>query len=524
MDRTWLKVLNHTLIAAVGLGLLYLCTALYLGGYTLVALVVLVAAVLLVITYTWSKAYTWRYLFPGFVGFGLFVIFPLSYTVYISFTNYSSANLLRHEQVVRYFEDERYLAADARYAFQLYRTAGSPERYRIVLTDRNDDQQLYASPDLELPTTPTALQVEPVTAGEASLPTVEPLPLRDIIRLRAGLQNLSLTLPPAEGEEEGLTLTNTGLRDFAPNLPLWRHDADTGRLTKITTGEEAAPDFETGTFRLVADGDTGTAGTAVGPGFRTFVGLDNYLRVFTDKGIQGPFLKIFIWTVLFSLGSVACSLAVGMFLAVLLQWKELPFRRGYRTLLIMPYAVPAFISILIFKGLFNQNFGEINLILNALFGIQPEWFANPTLAKIMILIVNTWLGFPYMMIVCTGILQSVPDTIYEASAIDGSNALHDFFKLTLPLIFKPLFPLLVASFAFNFNNFLLIYLLTGGGPDMVGASTVAGETDILVSYTFRIAFRDTAQNFGYASAIATVIFIIVALISWWNLRNRADAR
>ncbi len=262
------------------------------------------------------------------------------------------------------------------------------------------------------------------------------------------------------------------------------------------------------------------AGTPYGPGFRAHVGFSNYTRVLTDKGIRGPFIKIFIWTVVFALGSVGLSLAVGMTLAVLLQWKELHGRKLYRTLLILPYAVPAFISILMFKGLFNQNFGEINAMLDAVFGLKPEWFADPLLAKTMILLVNTWLGFPHMMIVCTGILQSVPDTIYEASAIDGSNAIHDFFKLTLPLIWKPLFPLLVASFAFNFNNFLLIYLLTGGGPDMVGASTVAGQTYILVSYTFRIAFRDSAQNFGYASAIATVIFVIVALISWWNLKNQ----
>jgi len=516
MPRSWSKFVYHAVVALLALTLLYLGTVLYFAGRPVIALGTVVVAGLGLVAYSWARAYTWRYLFPGLVGFGLFVIFPLTYTVYVSFTNYSSANLLTFGQVVRYFEDETYLASDLSYSYRAYRVGGEPASYVFLLADRETPGRFYRSEPLPLPSEPATFDL--AAATEADAPKTEPLALRDIIPLRAGLQRLSFKLP------DGHVVTNTGLRDFAPRLPLWKHDPDTDTFTHARTGEVIRPDTKAGHYALAADGESGRAGQKIGPGFRTWIGLGNYVKVLTDKGIQGPFLKIFAWTVVFALGSVICSLAVGMFLAVLLEWKELPFRRGYRTLLILPYAVPAFISILIFKGLFNQNFGEINLILNALFGLKPEWFADPFLAKVMILLVNSWLGFPYMMIVCTGILQSVPDTIYEASAIDGSNAVHDFFKLTLPLIFKPLFPLLVASFAFNFNNFLLIYLLTGGGPDMVGAATVAGQTDILVSYTFRIAFRDTAQNFGYASAIATVIFVIVALISWWNLRHRSEAK
>ena len=517
MLRRWPQLLHHVLVAALAAAMLYLSTLLYLGGQPIIAFGVIVLTGVATVVYSWSRAYTWRYLLPGLVGFGLFVIFPLTYTVYISFTNYSSANLLRFEQVVRYFQDETRLADATKYPFSTYRVGGEPATYVFTFTDPTAPETLYRSEPVPLPTdAPVIYPLAPATA--VGKPSGEPLALRDVIPLRGALQKLSFTLP------DGLVITNTGLRDFGPRLPIWQHDATDDSFRNLVTSEVIRPDRSTGHFVLAAAGPSGEAGQEIGPGFRSWIGWENYLRVLTDKGIRGPFLKIFLWTVIFALGSVACSLAVGMFLAVLLQWKELPFRGGYRTLLILPYAVPAFISILIFKGLFNQNFGEINLILNALFGLSPEWFADPTLAKIMILIVNTWLGFPYMMIVCTGILQSVPDTIYEASAIDGSNAVHDFFKLTLPLIFKPLFPLLVASFAFNFNNFLLVYLLTGGAPDMVGASTVAGQTDILVSYTFRIAFRDSAQNFGYASAIASVIFLIVALISWWNLRNSEAAK
>jgi maltose/maltodextrin transport system permease protein len=186
--------------------------------------------------------------------------------------------------------------------------------------------------------------------------------------------------------------------------------------------------------------------------------------------------------------------------------------------LFLPYAVPGFISILIFKGLFNQNLGEINLILGTLFGVKPQWFSDPFLAKTMLLIVNTWLGFPYMMVVCMGLIKSIPADLYEASAVAGAGPITNFVNITAPLIIKPLTPLLISSFAFNFNNFVLIALLTGGRPDYLDISVPAGTTDILVSYTMRMAFQDSGQQFGLASAISTVIFFIVAGITLLQMR------
>jgi maltose/maltodextrin transport system permease protein len=204
--------------------------------------------------------------------------------------------------------------------------------------------------------------------------------------------------------------------------------------------------------------------------------------------------------------------------AVVLNWEALKYRTLYRTLLFLPYAVPGFISILVFKGLFNQNFGEINTILDALFGVKPAWFADPTLAKTMILIVNTWLGYPYIMVLCTGLIKSIPADLYEASAIAGAKPLTNFFRITAPLIVKPLTPLLISAFAFNFNNFVLISLLTDGRPDYLNTKLPAGTTDILVSYTYRIAFTDAGANFGLAAAISTVIFFLVAILSLVNLK------
>jgi maltose/maltodextrin transport system permease protein len=312
----------------------------------------------------------------------------------------------------------------------------------------------------------------------------------------------------------------TGLREFAPVRPLYAKNPD-GTLANQKTGEVLAPDMRTGFYMT-------PAGEPVRPGFKVDIGFGNYVRMVTDPEFRGPFVAIFLWTVVFAGLTVLFTLCVGTTLAVLLNWEALRFRTVYRTLVFLPYAVPGFISILVFRGLFNQNFGEINTILEHLFGLKPAWFADPFLAKCMILIVNTWLGYPYIMVLCTGLIKAIPAELYEASSIVGAGPLTNFFKITAPLIVKPLTPLLVSSFAFNFNNFVLIALLTGGRPDFLNTRVPAGTTDILVSYTYRIAFQDSGQQFGLAAAISTVIFVLVAILSTVNLRltraNAPDAR
>jgi maltose/maltodextrin transport system permease protein len=227
---------------------------------------------------------------------------------------------------------------------------------------------------------------------------------------------------------------------------------------------------------------------------------------------------VFAWTVAFAALSVAGAAGLGMLLAGLMNWPALRGKAFYRTVLFLPYAVPGFISILVFKGLFNQNLGEVNLILHTLFGIRPAWFSDPWLAKLMLLIVNVWLGFPYMMVLCTGLIQAIPADLYEASAVAGAGPWANFRRITAPLIARPLTPLLISAFAFNFNNFVLISLLTGGRPDQLDSVIPAGTTDLLVSYTWRIAFQDSGQQFGLAAAISTVIFLLVAALALLQMR------
>ena len=484
-------LVSNILLVLAAVSACYLVFAIFRNGEWLIALSVLMVSAAAIFTYGHPRAYTWRYLFPGLFGFSAFVILPLVYTVYIAFTNYSGANLLSREQVRHFFEEETVLTSKSMYNFEVF---GAPGSGTIYLYPADADQGYTARWQGD------ATQL---TARPGHPPSGAPWPIKRVWKSRIQLAALEVRIP------DGKVYRMIKLRQFGARTNLWipHGDAFTNRIT----GEKVKPDDATGFYR-------NRRGESVGPGYTVLVGLKNFIRVMTDPGLKGPFLKIFAWNLSFAFLSVLLTFGLGMFLAVLLEWESLAGRKIYRTLLILPYAVPAFLSIMIFKGLFNPNFGDINDLLQNLIGIRPEWTTNPWLARTMIIIVNTWLGFPYMMILCTGVLQSIPKNLYEASAVDGAGALTNFFRITMPLVLKPLRPLLIASFAFNFNNFSVIYLLTKGNPDMVGASTIAGQTDILVSYTYRIAFNDAAADFGLASAIGTLLFLLVGGLSWLNLK------
>ncbi|GED46278.1 maltose transport system permease protein MalF [Vreelandella aquamarina] len=482
-------------IAVLVIALLWLVLAFHLNGQWMFALLFLLLGGSLGVVFTKRSLMSHRYIFPAVAGLGVFVIFPLIYTFGISFSNYSSTNLLSEERVRSQLMSQTYQEDDDAFDLTLY-----AEGDLVRLWLENERQRWMSSP-LNLANVESR-QLGLQAASDA--PTADPLPMRDIIQARGALQGLRLITP------EGTELRMAGIRQFAPMLDRYEARED-GTLYDRRDDRVLTPDHTIGFF--VADD-----GQRITPGWPVNVGFSNYTRIFTDPDIRGPFMQIFVWTFVFASLTVVFTLAVGFVLASLLQWDQLKGKAIYRTLLILPYAVPAFISILIFKGMFNQHFGEVNMILDALFGVRPEWFTDPWMARSMLLIVNTWLGYPYMLLLCMGLIQAIPQDLYEASAVDGGGPLTNLFKITLPLIIKPLTPLLIAAFAFNFNNFVLIALLTGGNPDILGASTPAGTTDLLVSYTYRIAFQDAGQNFGLAAAIATLIFLLVAGMSLLNLR------
>jgi len=488
-------------LTVVMLAMLYLVMLLYVAHELLLAGTLLVIAALALWTYTSAKTLALRYLFPGIAAAAVFVVFPMVYTVAIGFTNYSSQNLLDFERARQYLLDETYQEEGAKaFTLALFKDA---HQFRIQLTDAEKETDQFMSPALALAKT-AHITVEMVDAAKDKVVLDEPLGIKDVLAHQDALRALDVKLPSGE------KLRMASLREFAPVKNLYATNPD-GSLTNSKTGAVFKANMATGFYET-------DSGVQAQPGFKVNVGLAHYKRIFTDAKFSEPFLRIFGWTVGFAGLTVVFAAALGMLLAVVLNWDSLRFKKVYQFMLFLPYAVPGFISILIFKGLFNQNLGEINMILGGLFGIKPAWFSDPFLAKVMILLVNTWLGFPYMMVVCMGLIKSIPADLYEASAVAGAGPLTNFFEITLPLILKPLTPLLISAFAFNFNNFVLITLLTGGRPDFLDIAVPAGTTDILVSYTFRIAFQDSGQQFALASAISTVIFFIVAAITLLQMR------
>lgn len=488
------------LLGSVGLINGYATILMYSRGELAFALLTVILTALALYIFGSKKTYAHRYIYPGIAGMILFILFPLAYTVGLAFTNYSAKNQLSLDRTQSVLMQRTFQSGES-YSFELYKTDNG---HRIYV---KDGEQLLATPDFDI-SSPSA----DYDLNAADVPVGEKEKIKAIIQNRAKLNTVDLHMP------DGSDIRMSGLRKFASVQPLYTMVEGTNDMRNNKTGELLRPNMDEGFYQPVNDSGE-FVGNTVSPGFIVGIGTHNFERVWKDDGIKEPFISIFIWTIVFSAVSVALTVLIGLVLASVVQWEALRGRAIYRVLLILPYAVPAFISILIFKGLFNQSFGEVNMLLEGLFGISPNWFSDPMLAKAMILIVNTWLGFPYMMILCMGMLKAIPDDLYEASAIDGSNFVSNFTQITMPLMIKPLTPLLIASFAFNFNNFVLIALLTNGGPNMIGTSEPAGYTDLLVNYTYRIAFEGSGgQDFGLASAIATLIFLLVGALALLNLR------
>lgn len=240
-----------------------------------------------------------------------------------------------------------------------------------------------------------------------------------------------------------------------------------------------------------------------------FVGLRNFVTILSGDEIK-EFARVLGWTLVWAGGSVVLSIGMGLFLAMGLNKPEIRFRNLYRTLFIVPWAIPAFISVLMWQGLLNSNEGAINQIL----GLKIAWLDDPGWARVSVLVVNVWLGFPFMMTVCLGALQSIPRELYESASVDGAPAWRQFFQITMPMIRSAMLPVLISSFAFNFNQFTAIYLLTKGGPAVAGST--AGATDILITYSYKLAFG--LYQYGMACAYAIIIFLIVASLSGINFR------
>ena len=241
-------------------------------------------------------------------------------------------------------------------------------------------------------------------------------------------------------------------------------------------------------------------------GDQAFIGLANFIEVFTASG----FLRVTLFTLVWTVVNVAAHIGLGLFLAMVLQYANIRGKTAYRTVLLLPWAIPSYISVLVWKGMFQPE-GLVNAVL----GTNLHFLAEPTGAQIVVIFVNIWLGVPFMMMSLSGALQALPREMYEAAQLDGVGAWDTFRHLTLPNLKSALVPLSLLGFIWTFNMFNVIYLLTDGGPDLYFGEP--GQTDILITYVYDVAFRDGA--YGVAAAWSVVIFMMLVAFSWTYMKR-----
>ncbi|HNY92514.1 MAG: Maltose transport system permease protein MalF [bacterium ADurb.Bin431] len=229
-------------------------------------------------------------------------------------------------------------------------------------------------------------------------------------------------------------------------------------------------------------------------------GLGNYLQVVSGSSFWYFFFKTVLWTVL----NVVFHVGIGVGLALLLN-KDIKGKSIFRTLLILPWAVPQYITALTWRGMFNSEYGAVNLLLDRALGLTIPWLTTEWGAFAACLITNIWLGFPFMMIIALGGLQSIPDELYEAAEIDGSSWWHKLHHITIPLLRPVMVPAITLGVIWTFNNFNVVWLVSNGGEP-------SDKTHILVSWIYKSAF--TYFRMGYAAAFSMVLFGILLLFSW----------
>ena len=248
-----------------------------------------------------------------------------------------------------------------------------------------------------------------------------------------------------------------------------------------------------------------------------WIGFSNFTNIFTLSSYRDTFVKVFSWTVIWTVLATTLQITLGILTAVVANQKFVKFRRVFGVIFLLPWAVPAFITIMSFSNMFNDTAGAINTQVIPLLNNLPfvdigniAWKTDPFWTKTAIILIQGWLGFPYIYVMVSGILQSISEDLYEAAKMDGANAIQRFRNITLPAIFLVAAPTFVTQYTGNFNNFSMIYLFNEGGPGSLGGN--AGSTDILISWIYKLTTGGSPQ-YSIASALTLIISFVVISIS-----------
>jgi len=467
----------------------------------LTVLLVVTAAIFVIYLQPWYIPA--KYIIPGTIFLIAFQVIPVVATFGVSFTNFGDAHRGSKADTIATIQagSVKQVPGSAQYVLTIA-TEGDPKVGPLVflLYDKaTNTVQQGDETGLNLRTQLTVNSSGRVT----SAPGLTILNLAQAAARTADISKISV--PTAKG-----AIRASGVSRAYEGRATSTYDPACDCITDSATGAVYTADNARGLFVDKANG------TALPQGWQVNVGLDNYVRAFTDPSVAGPFLGILAWNFGFAILSVTITFFAGLLVAIALNSPRLKALRFYRVLIVLPYAMPSFAMLLVWRDMFNTDFG----LINNLTGQAVNWFGNVWTARFAILLVQFWLGYPYMFLVCLGALQSIPPDMTEAAAVDGARPYQAFRSVIFPLLLVAVAPLLISSFAFNFNNFNVIQLTTAGAP-FPPDNPKAGGTDILVSYTYRLAFTEGGAQYGFAAAVSVLIFLIVATFSIIGFRRTA---
>lgn len=249
-----------------------------------------------------------------------------------------------------------------------------------------------------------------------------------------------------------------------------------------------------------------------------WVGFENFYKLFNVPIWSSTFFGVLGWTVIWTVTSTLSCYFFGMLQALILNNPRVRFKKVFRTIMILPWAMPGMICLLVFRNIFNGQFGPLNQFLLDMGWISERipFLTDPVFAKITVILVNLWLGFGASMVMISGVLSNMDPGIYEAAKIDGAGAWKQFRFLTLPQLLRVTAPLLVMNFAGNFNNFGAVFFLTEGGPANPNYQ-FAGDTDILISWIYKLTLDN--QMYSMAAVMSILIFVVVGSVAYWNFRR-----
>ncbi len=460
-----------------------------------------IAVIAIAITYLTNISIPMKFFLPGMIFLFAFVVGPIIYTVAMSGFHYQTGNYISKPESISKITLGGIRPDPGQTTFDVVVGQDSAKHLELLASDAGTKKYFIATTTSKTDLDPATITINADDVATAA-PGFHALTVDERFAIDATLQTTHFYY------SKDFFITLEGATVGALKSQTLSYSAGTDTFTDVRTGD-IYKDNGVGNYANVKNKTD-----LLQPGWRAPIWFSNYAKLFTDPQIRKPLIKVFIWTLIFAFLTVLTQFALGLLVAIAMN-RKLFGRRFYRSIIILPYAMPSIMSILIWGGMFDTEFGAIN----HLFGSHVHWFQNAFYARAAVIIVNLWLGFPYFYLICSGALQAIPAELSEAAAIDGASNRQVFGKITLPLLLQIVSPLLVASFAFNFNNFNIIYLLTGGGPSDTLGGDVAGATDILISYTYKIAFSAGTQNLGLASAISVVIFVIIASISLYGIRR-----